>query len=127
MTDALFDVEALYVPALDLSPAERRRERQAEAAAGGFHPLYAALGVVLRLHPDSGPFDDRTTPGLRCGSCRFRRLHHGGARSYPKCLYPNPDERPAKGWPRVTHGPGTDVSAFWPGCELYEPKENPDA
>lgn len=128
---ALFDVAPLYVPPagagedppVRLSTDARRRQRQQDAAAGGYHPLYVSLGMVLRLHPHAGPYTDRAAAGLRCGTCRFRRHVHGGKRTYPKCLWPDPDTRPAGGWPRVTHGPGTDVQAGWPACELYQPRE----
>lgn len=123
----LFDVTPLLVEVPTLEPltdGEKRNRRQGEAARGGFHPLYASLGLVLRLHPDAAPFDDRQAPGLRCGTCRFRRSHHGGARSYAKCLWPDPEVRPANGWPRVTHGIGTDVKRAWPACLNYEPRED---
>ncbi len=122
----LFDVSNLLVEmptAEPLTDGEKRNRRQAEAVRGGFHPLYASLGLALKLHPDAAPFDDREAPGLRCGTCRFRQPHHGGSRSYPKCLWPDPEQRPAKGWPRVTHGPGTDAKAFWPACLNHEPRE----
>ncbi|GAA1026874.1 hypothetical protein GCM10009557_06140 [Virgisporangium ochraceum] len=121
----LFDLAPFYVqppaPLEPLTTGERRRQRHAEAAAGGFHPLYAALGLVLRLHPDAGPYAYPAAPGLRCGGCRFRRLVSGGARTYPKCLWPDPEVRPARGWPRLTHGPGTDIRASWPACVHHEP------
>ncbi len=119
----LFDVTPLLVELPQLEPltdGERRNRRQAEAAAGGFHPLYAALGLVLKLHPEAAPFDDREAPGLRCGTCRFRQPHHGGSRSYPKCRWPDPDQPP---WHRITHGPGTDVRRWWSACVNYEPRE----
>lgn len=106
-----------------LSMDRRRTIRQREALAVGQHPL-AAVGILLRLHPDAarvtGP-NQRDEPGLRCGSCRFRQLVHGGAKDYPKCVVsPAGDGRA----PRASHGSGTDVRAWWPACTDYQPKES---
>lgn len=127
--DALFDAEPYYVPPVNSGddPAERvsgdrrRTQRQLEALAGGWHPLCAA-GYKIRLHPDA-PADrlDRTAPGLRCRDCRFRSLV-STSRSYPKCFYPG-GVRPKTGWPRITHGPGTDIRGWWPACVDYQPAE----
>lgn len=122
----LFDVEPYYVPApepaVKLSTDARRTQRQLEALAGGWHPLSAA-GYRIRLHVGA-PVDrlDRDAPGLRCGGCAFRELagHHN--RSYGKCFFPG-GERPRTGWPRITHGPGTDIRAWWPACVDYQPRE----
>lgn len=73
MQASLFDADPLYVepPTLEpLTDGEKRARRQGAAAAGGFHPLYASLGIVLRLHPDAGPFDDRAAPGLATATGR---------------------------------------------------------
>jgi hypothetical protein len=125
MTDALFDVAPYHVPAPapvePISADRRRTERQQEALAAGWHPLCAA-GYKIRLHADA-PTDrlDRTAPGLRCGTCRFREVQGHHNRSYGKCLWPA-EPRPKTGYPRITHGPGTDIRAWWPACIDHEPK-----
>ncbi|MEU0515825.1 hypothetical protein [Amycolatopsis sp. NPDC006125] len=92
----------------ELTAAERRRERQGEWLTSGLHPLTAALGWPLRLHPDAPPAADHNAPGPRCGTCLFRELlkHHDN--TYAKCAAGNGARR--------THGPGTDIRAWWPAC-----------
>lgn len=123
----LFDVEPFHVPsepAVKLTGDARRRQRQEESLAAGWHPLNAA-GYRIRLHADA-PADrlNRQAPGLRCGDCRFREVmgHHN--RSYGKCTYRPHD---SGGYARITHGPGTDIRAWWPACVDFQPKEAADA
>lgn len=104
----------------DLTPGERRRRRQAAAIAGGYHPLSLVSAHGLRLHPDAERASSTAGP-MRCGTCRFRfTINTGTARSFPKCLWPDPD---AREWPRRTSGESTDVRASWPACTTYEPEE----
>lgn len=107
----------------ELTPGERRRNRQVAAVAHGQHPLSAALRYAIRLHPEAAPLDDRRAPGRRCGSCRWRQTTGYHNRTYPKCWYP--EDEPAEryevlGPPRASHGPGTDVKRHWPACEDHE-------
>lgn len=118
MTEAaLFDAEP-YTVATDepehLSADRRRTLRLTRDLALGRHPLTGG-----RLHPDAAPADDRTAPGARCGTCRFRVT--GG--QYPKCRWPDPGEYRIAKLPRVTHGPATDVRAWWPACTDWQPTE----
>ena len=117
--DALFHVEPVPLPepAEVLSGDRRRTLRQADAIARGRHPLELALGSPLRLHAEAAPADDRTAPGLRCGTCRFRELLGYHDHKHAKCLFSSTDRR----WPRVTHGAATDVRAWWPACRDYQP------
>lgn len=109
VTEAMWSEPPL--PACDVTAGERRRQRQAEAIAGGYHPLAATLGLRLRLHTDRS---------LTCGACRYRVLERGHSRTYPKCRYPDPDSPP---WDRTTNGPATDVLASWPACVDWQPRE----
>lgn len=114
--DGLFDVDpARVVPAAPkLSPDARRLARQAEELAAGYHPV-----TKLKLHEEAAPADDRDAPGRRCGSCRFRVRLGYRRKSYPKCLNPGgmgADEIDVLGPPYVSHGAGTDVPKWWPGC-----------
>lgn len=102
---ALFDVEGLRVAT---TPTARRRSREGRVIGAGFHPLTKG-----RLHPDA----IAGRPGApTCGTCRFRQAIRGGdpPKQYPKCMYDAPK--------RITHGPGTDVLASWPGCTDWAPK-----
>ncbi|MFF5988160.1 hypothetical protein [Prauserella flavalba] len=101
-------LRALPEPSAD----QRRTERQAKQLAAGLHPLSAALGWPLRLHPDGAPAGHREAPGLRCGGCAFRRPIAHRARTYAKCHHGDGT--------RITHGPGTDVRAWWPACLDYQ-------
>lgn len=133
MTDAtlfaLDFVEPSAVPSL--SPDQRRTQRQAECLARGHHPLTAALGVHLPLHPNPAPADDREAPGRRCGNCAYRRTWHQRNRSYPKCWFSTDHAGQfVEDYERITHGPGTDVRAWWPGCRDHtygDPVLSPDA
>lgn len=132
MADALFDDAPFRMPTTTpagerpkVSPGVRQTQRQAEAIAHNAHPLTAALGYTVRLHPDA-PRDpsDRTAPGPRCGTCWYRQVLGYRTRSYPKCLHPGDrgaDTYERLGPPRVTHGTGTDVRKWWPGCQDYSP------
>jgi hypothetical protein len=66
----------------------------------------------LRAISDSGvnPLLGTTGPeGETCGTCVFRKLYGGHAKSYPKCeLGPQ------------TSGPKTDVRRYWPACHRWE-------
>ncbi|MEU3452118.1 hypothetical protein ABZ671_00545 [Micromonospora sp. NPDC006766] len=121
--DAAFRVEpAMAEPVGKLSAGRRRTQRQSQALTARVHPLGLALGRTLRLHPDAPPADDRQAPGPRCGSCWYRQVlgYHG--RSYAKCT--------ADDGSRVSHGAGTDVRAWWPGCVDHSPGDtslSPDA
>jgi hypothetical protein len=123
LPSALFDVTPVPVPREPkLSGDRRRAQRQAEFLARGQHPLAAALRWSLRLHADAAPVDDREAPGRRCGNCWYRETFRHHNRSYAKCT--------ADDGARVTHGPGTDVRAWWPACRDHsygEPSLGPDA
>lgn len=100
-------------PPEKLSDDRRRTVRQLEALRHGQHPIGLAAQVVLRLHPDAAPADDRDAPGHRCGTCRFRALW--GAHSFPKCLR-------GEGKPFARHSAASDCRAWWPACEHYAQK-----
>jgi hypothetical protein len=137
VADALFDMTPVALPEPEPAPkvtaGAKLRARQAARIRSGMHPLALAF-PMLRLHPDAARVesDDRERGALRCGSCVHRRQVAGGARDFPKCLYgmtitPIPEaERVKYGptrvvrTPRVTHGPATDVRAWWPACVNYE-------
>jgi hypothetical protein len=111
--DALFDLDGpTPEPLDDLSPDARRRARQYNALLSGSHPLSLATGHHISLHAEAAPADDRDAPGRRCGTCTWRKQTGHHSRSYPKCGI---DHR------RLTHGAGTDVAAWWPGCTDHEP------
>jgi len=124
MTDGtLFDMDP---PARSgkrkLTPDQARTIRQLQALRRRIHPLSLAFkGWGLRLHSDAPPADDRLAAGPRCGTCRFyARVTSNGNHAYPKCV------RGTKN-PYVTHGAATDLRAWWPGCEHWEPKGETDA
>ncbi|AIJ26386.1 hypothetical protein [Amycolatopsis methanolica] len=96
----------------EASPDARRTERQGQYLAAGAHPLTAALGYPVKLHPGAAPAADRAAPGRRCGNCRYRRPGR-----YPKCLVHDGD--------RITRGAGTDVRAWWPACTDHELRSRP--
>lgn len=122
---ALFDMSVpAPEPAEKLSDGRRRTIRQLEALRHGQHPIGLSFDIVMRLHPDAPPADDRSAPGPRCGSCRFRELAtSNGNKSFPKCLL---------GWdgdyrrdpPYASHGAATDCRAWWPGCQHWERAED---
>ncbi len=128
MADALFDAtqyqQAPAEPPAKVSPDVRRRQRQQQAIGGGSHPLSAALGYHIPLHPEAPRSDDRKAPGPRCGSCWYRRsISTNGGAVWPKCLYGasnDTDTEPGVA-PRVSHGAGTDVRRWWPACRDYSP------
>lgn len=126
----LFEADPIELPTVEpaskVSPDARRTIRQREAIERGYHPLGLAVGAI-RLHPDAAKVvhKDDAAQGLRCGDCEFRRrfTHHN--RTYAKCVYGGP--RVAEGvdvytgsYPRMSHGPGTDVRAWWPACLAFE-------
>lgn len=91
----------------DLSAGQRLTARQLENVRAGIHPLTRG-----RLHPEASTDATRTDPkGLpfTCGTCQFRDAH-----GYAKCLLEVDGRRVY-----VTHGPATDVRAWWPACESY--------
>lgn len=117
MTDTLFPGLPVPAPVAKLSPDRRRTQRQAEVLARGQHPLVLALGKHLPLADDAAPVDDVTAPGRRCGNCWFRSAYRRRNGSYPKCWFStdHAGEFPQE-YERITHGPGTDVRGWWPGC-----------
>lgn len=115
MTETLFP-ELVPVPLPEPEPVEklsadrRRTLRQRRDVERGIHPLNG-----LQLVGDGS-----TT----CGNCAFRELFTYHRRSYPKCT--------ARDGVYLTHGPASDVRAWWPSCPLWEPdttdpKVSPDA
>lgn len=115
MTLPLFEAGQPDPPTRKVSPEVRRRDRQAECLARGLHPLTAAVGYPIRLHPMAAPADDRTVAGRRCSTCRFRELILWHNQKYPKCAIND--------WSRASHGAGTDVRAWWPACDSHQPRE----
>jgi hypothetical protein len=117
---ALFDITPYLAPAahgatLDtLSPDRRRTVRQRLDLAKGVHPLTGGP-----LHKLAAPHDDRDAAGHRCGTCRFRIVEEYRSRSYPKCHWPDGTLNP----PYVTHGPASDVRAWWPACTEYQAEQ----
>ena len=59
--------------------------------------------------PGSGPVD------VKCKHCDHVRRHEGSARTFIKCYLTRAT------W---THGPGSDIKANDPACELFKVKEN---
>jgi hypothetical protein len=123
VADTLFDAEHLREPPPIPAPAvprgERQRARFRGAIAVGMHPLSLTVSPYLRLHPDAQREIGGTGP--RCGGCRFRVSVGGHARSFPKCMWPEPDLRRRVNRDRFTHGPATDCRASWPACTDYQP------
>ena len=129
---ALFDATPYVMPpprpVKKLSAQRRRTLRQKAAIVGGLHPLSLALGYSIRLHPNAPR--DRDGKGPRCGTCWYRRLTYtNGRKRWPKCFYGDERNYPSDPRrlnvplppPRISHGPGTDVRAWWPACEDYSP------
>ncbi len=120
---ALFDLDVEPLPPKPkLSGDRRRTERQGEFLTAGEHPLAAALGWPIRLHTDAAPATDRAADGRRCGNCWYRETFRYHNRSYAKCT--------ADDGARITHGPGTDVRAWWPACRDHtygDQQLSPDA
>lgn len=108
---------------MSLSAGRRLTLRQAEQVTAGIHPLTRGpLHPLASRHRDAdAPKDDPFT----CGSCLFRRGREWGDYTYPKCWLPNPqkgaDAHFAELYSRVTHGPASDVRAWWPACPDYSP------
>ena len=112
----LFDVApAQVVPeSPKLNPDQRRRQLQMEKLAAGYHPI-----TGMKLHPQAAAADDRTAPGRRCGTCRFREVLSYHNKTWPKCLNPGSrgaDEIELIGPPLVTHGAATDCRSWFPAC-----------
>ena len=87
--------DAEEAPRAEEKPSYGRRltEAQRALAAQGLNPL------TLQRGPE----------GRTCGEC-VHRVHYGGhAKDYPKC-----EVGPQ------THGPKTDVRAWWPACPKFE-------
>ena len=106
-----------------LSAGRRLTLRQAEQIADGIHPLTRGpLHELASTHRDaSAPKADPFT----CGSCLFRKAEKYRNGTYAKCWLPSPkagaDAPQARIYDRVTHGPATDVRAWWPACTDYSP------
>ncbi len=112
------------VPASDLSPGRRLTLRQAAMVAAGVHPL-----TRRRIHLMASKYRDAESPKddpFTCGSCYFRQTEQYHDRSYPKCWLPGALDNT---FPWVTHGPASDVRAWWPACPDYSPGDSlsPDA
>lgn len=105
VTEALFDIgEPVTEPTEKLTADRRRTLHQRALIDVGVHPI-----TRRQMHPD---------PERTCGNCRFRSTGSPlNGRSYPKCLWPNPEGRQ---YPRATRGAATDVRAWWPGCTDHE-------
>lgn len=92
---------------------------------GGLHPEAAAVAgelPTLEAFVDGANYQtpDGPAPGRRCGNCRFRGgINAGTAGTFPKCWH-GWDGVPGHAPPRYSHGPATDVRAFWPGCRDHE-------
>lgn len=117
-----------------ISADRRRTERQKQAIRAGLHPLGVTLRAYMPLHPDApaDPFDP-ASPGVRCGGCHFRVLANHRNGTWPKCTAGVPDSAvgpsggiPLDEAPRVSHGAGTDVRAWWSACRDYEPDVSAD-
>lgn len=118
---ALFDLPAATprTPPARLTPGEQLRARQAQKISRGLHPLTRDGWPPIPLHKQASLTTDG--PRLRCGDCRFRQIlgHHN--RAYPKCVLPDRWGEPS----RATHSTASDVRAWWPACQDYEPKAGP--
>lgn len=93
-------------PQPKLSTDRRRTLRQKQALVAGKHPTSLYFGRTVRLHPDAAPAEDRKAEGLRCGGCALLSKNGWG---YLKCS--NVGE---------SHGPATDMRAWWPACVNHE-------
>lgn len=114
-----------------LSAGQRLTLRQADDVAAGRHPLTGGP-----LHPLTSRHRDADAPKadpFTCGSCLFRKSEKYHNKSYAKCWLPNPvagaDAPMDRIYDRVTHGPASDVRAWWPACTDYSPGDSlsPDA
>lgn len=115
----------------NLSAGQRLTLRQADDVAAGRHPLTGGP-----LHPLASRHRDADAPKadpFTCGSCLFRKTERYHGKSYAKCWLPNPtagaDAPMERIYDRVTHGPASDVRAWWPACRDYSPGDSmsPDA
>lgn len=112
-------------PEPELSAGQRLTRRQAENIAAGIHPLTKG-----RLHPLASRHRDATAPKadpFTCGSCYFRQVWRYHGKSYAKCVFSErrgADYVEKFGYPRVTHGPASDVRAWWPACTDYSPGDS---
>lgn len=102
------------------SAGQRRTLRQAEAISNGRHPLTGGPlhDLATRERDASSPKSDPFT----CGSCYFRETARWHDQTYPKCSHGEGS--------RITHGPASDVRAWWPACRDYVPGDpalSPDA
>ncbi len=88
----------------NLSAGQRLTLRQRRDVTAGVHPL---MGGQLHERADRTvkASDPKNLP-YTCGSCVNRDAH-----GYPSCII----------GPR-SHGPATDVRAWWPACPRYEAK-----
>lgn len=107
---ALFDeperVWAPPDPLGGLGVDARRTAKQRVAISRGMHPT---MGIPLHAYapPDAMP-GDRGRP-VTCGTCvHIARIGWHNKR-YLKCDLVE-----------MTHGPGSDLRAWWPGCERWE-------
>lgn len=112
-----------------LSAGQRLTLRQAENIAVGIHPLTRGRlhSLASRERDASAPKNDPFT----CGSCYFRTTLPYHNRTYTKCLF-DPRRSADDNLDRyqfVSHGPATDVRAWWPACPNYSPSDSisPDA
>lgn len=95
-------------------------QRQAAKLAAGLHPL-SRRGDPIRLHADAAPGDDKTAPGLRCGSCRHLVNTEWNGKRHPKCAYGiDPRATPMDYAPRAAHSANTDCRSWWSACREYE-------
>lgn len=122
--DALFPVDPARIvvrpapkPKEKISADRLRTKKQRTLLAKGKHPI-----THLPLHTEAAPVDNRDAEGRRCGNCIFREQYGYHRRTYAKCVLPGP----SGGTPHVTHGAGTDVRAWWPGCERHEYPQTSD-
>ena len=118
---ALFDLPdapaAAPAPVDDRTSGQRLRDRQAARIEHGMHPL-SYDGRVIRLHPSAVRLTENDRHGAddyRCGSCRFREVLGGHARGYVKCTVGG----------RLAGSEASDIRSWWPGCEAWEPREEP--
>lgn len=96
-----------------------RIARQNRALLDGVHPLALVAGTgVIRIHPDSAyataTKDNAKDRPLRCGTCVWRT-----SGQYPKCMFRSSSTAKPS---RFSHGPATDVRAWWPACTDHQAK-----
>lgn len=122
MDDALFDIPdgARVQKPEPETPGAALRGRQLDKLQRGIHPLSKPGWPPIPLHKDAPPAGDRTAPGPRCGSCRFREVitPYNSRRRFPKCMLP---DQHGDAW-RASHSVASDVRLWWPGCKDYQPK-----